>query len=82
MKRRLLLAAAAAMAPPGAAPAGPARRLQVWRDPNCGCCGGWVAAGAGCATSAGVSILLTRPGMSSSEPFASASRGAISPATL
>ena len=42
MKRRLLLAAEAAMAPPGAAQAAPARRLQVWRDPDCGCCGGWV----------------------------------------
>ena len=42
MKRRSLLAATAAMALPGAAPAAPARRLQVWRDPNCGCCGGWV----------------------------------------
>ena len=41
MKRRLLLAAAAAMALPGAAPAA-ARRLQVWRDPGCGCCGCWV----------------------------------------
>ena len=42
MKRRLLLAAVAAMALPGAAPAAAARRLRVWRDPNCGCCGGWV----------------------------------------
>ena len=41
MKRRLILAAVAAVALPGAAPP-PARRLQVWRDPNCGCCGGWV----------------------------------------
>lgn len=41
MKRRLLLGAVAAIALPGAAPAA-ARRLQVWRDPNCGCCGGWV----------------------------------------
>ena len=41
MKRRLLFAAVAAVALPGAAP--PAvRQLQVWRDPNCGCCGGWV----------------------------------------
>ena len=41
MKRRLLLAVAAATALPGAAPAA-ARRLRVWRYPNCGCCGGWV----------------------------------------
>ena len=26
---------------PGAAPPA-ARRLRVWGDPNCGCCGGWV----------------------------------------
>ena len=42
MKRRLLLAAGAAAALPGAAPAAAAPRLQVWRDPGCGCCGGWV----------------------------------------
>ncbi len=42
MKRRLLLAAIAAAVLPGVAPAAAARRLQVWRDPNCGCCGGWV----------------------------------------
>ena len=41
MKRRLLLAAAAA-ALPGAAPPPAARQLRVWRDPGCGCCGGWV----------------------------------------
>ena len=42
MKRRSLLAASAATsALPVAAPAA-ARRLQVWRDPGCGCCGGWV----------------------------------------
>ena len=41
MKRRLLFVAVAAVALPGAAP--PAvRQLRVWRDPNCGCCGGWV----------------------------------------
>ncbi|GAA0592414.1 DUF411 domain-containing protein [Craurococcus roseus] len=42
MRRRSLLAASVALALPGAAPAAAARRLQVWRDPNCGCCGGWV----------------------------------------
>ena len=41
MKRRLLLMAAAVAAVPDAAPAAE-RRLQVWRDPNCGCCGAWV----------------------------------------
>ena len=41
MKRRLLSAAVAAIALPGAAPLA-ARQLRVWRDPNCGCCGGWV----------------------------------------
>ena len=41
MKRRSLLAVAAATALPGAAPAA-AQRLRVWRDPACGCCGGWV----------------------------------------
>jgi len=39
MKRRLLLAAAVAL--PVAASAA-AQRLRVWRDPGCGCCGGWV----------------------------------------
>jgi hypothetical protein len=41
-KRRLILAAAAAVM---AAPAGARstrRSLRVWRDPGCGCCGGWV----------------------------------------
>ena len=42
MNRRLLLTAAATMALPGAAPPAAARRLRVWRDPDCGCCGGWV----------------------------------------
>ena len=41
MKRRLLLMAAAVAAVPDSAPAA-GRRLQVWRDPNCGCCGAWV----------------------------------------
>jgi hypothetical protein len=42
MTRRLLLAAAAAVmaAPAGARSTG--RVLRVWRDPGCGCCGGWV----------------------------------------
>ena len=42
MKRRFFLAAAAGMALPGAASAATAPRLQVWRDPGCGCCGSWV----------------------------------------
>ncbi len=42
MKRRFFLAAAAGVALPGAAPATTAPRLQVWRNPGCGCCGGWV----------------------------------------
>ena len=41
MKRRLLFAAVAAVALPGGAPLA-VRQLRVWRDPNCGCCGGWV----------------------------------------
>ena len=43
MRRRGFLAAAAAAVawPAPAQPAGQ-RRLQVWRDPGCGCCGGWV----------------------------------------
>lgn len=41
MKRRFLLTAVAAIGLPGAAPP-PARQVRVWRDPGCGCCGGWV----------------------------------------
>lgn len=41
-----------------------------------------VTAGAGSSSSAGVSILLTNPATSSSEPAASCGRGAISPSTL
>lgn len=39
-RRRVLLAFTAA---PGIARAADAPRVQVWRDPGCGCCGGWVA---------------------------------------
>lgn len=43
MKRRGFLTAAAAAMTGGAATAQPrGARLQVWRDPSCGCCGGWV----------------------------------------
>ncbi|WP_135469260.1 DUF411 domain-containing protein [Crenalkalicoccus roseus] len=40
--RRGVLAAAglATLLPGGAGAAAP--RLTVWRDPNCGCCGGWI----------------------------------------
>ena len=40
-RRRLLLSALATVALPAwAAPAKP--RVDVWKDPNCGCCGDWV----------------------------------------
>ncbi len=40
-RRRLLLSALATLALPAwAAPARP--RVDVWKDPNCGCCGDWV----------------------------------------
>lgn len=46
MRRRTFLAAVTAPALAGRAPpasAAPDRPLlRVWRDPNCGCCGGWV----------------------------------------
>lgn len=41
--RRSLLAAATLAALPIPAPAQRATRVGVWRDPNCGCCSGWVA---------------------------------------
>lgn len=42
MRRREFLAVTAvALAGPAAAQRSPLR-LQVWRDPNCGCCSGWV----------------------------------------
>lgn len=41
--RRSILAAAALAALPIPAFAEPATRVSVWRDPNCGCCTGWVA---------------------------------------
>ncbi len=40
MTRRAVLALATV---PSLAWAAPGTRVQVWRDPNCGCCGGWVA---------------------------------------
>lgn len=36
-------AALALISLPGLALAAPGTRVQVWRDPNCGCCGGWIA---------------------------------------
>lgn len=41
--RRPLLAAASFLALPIPAFAQRAARITVWRDPNCGCCTGWVA---------------------------------------
>ncbi len=43
MHRRPILAAAALAALPIPAFAQTATRVSVWRDPNCGCCTGWVA---------------------------------------
>lgn len=40
--RRALLAAAGLSAVPMPAFAQRATRVSVWRDPNCGCCSGWV----------------------------------------
>jgi hypothetical protein len=41
--RRSILSAAALAALPIPAVAQPATHVSVWRDPNCGCCTGWVA---------------------------------------
>lgn len=41
--RRSLLVAASLLALPISAFAQRAARISVWRDPNCGCCTGWVA---------------------------------------
>ncbi|NCT82483.1 MAG: DUF411 domain-containing protein [Comamonadaceae bacterium] len=40
--RRTLLAGAAAWALAAAASAAPAVDIQVWKDPNCGCCKDWI----------------------------------------
>ncbi|HEV7264121.1 MAG TPA: DUF411 domain-containing protein [Falsiroseomonas sp.] len=41
MRRGLLATALVAAAGPALAQRG--ERVEVWRDPNCGCCSGWVA---------------------------------------
>lgn len=41
-KRGLALAALGLLVAPAMAQAQPLPRVQVWRDANCGCCGGWV----------------------------------------
>lgn len=38
----LLAAALSAFGASGAATAAPATRVEVWQDPSCGCCEGWV----------------------------------------
>jgi hypothetical protein len=45
-RRRFGAVAAAMLAAPWTLAAGasaPALRMEVWKDPNCGCCGDWVA---------------------------------------
>ncbi|WP_137127574.1 DUF411 domain-containing protein [Roseomonas sp. HF4] len=42
-KRRLLLGSVALLATARATHAAAPTRVSVWRDPNCGCCTGWVA---------------------------------------
>lgn len=43
-RRGILLAGLAALAAlPQPALADDLPQLEVWRDPNCGCCGGWIA---------------------------------------
>ncbi len=42
MRRRALLAGAL-LGAAGPAMAQQRERVEVWRDPNCGCCAGWVA---------------------------------------
>lgn len=41
-RRTLALGGLALLASPRPAPAEPLPRVQVWRDPYCGCCGAWV----------------------------------------
>lgn len=42
-RRRWLLTVTGILAVPSMVQASQGPRLEVWRDPNCGCCGGWVA---------------------------------------
>ncbi|TCZ55984.1 DUF411 domain-containing protein [Roseicella aquatilis] len=41
-RRGVLGALLAAAAPSGRGMAAPATRVEVWKDPSCGCCEGWV----------------------------------------
>lgn len=41
-RRTCLLAVTGILAAPGLLHGAQGPRLEVWRDPNCGCCGGWV----------------------------------------
>lgn len=41
-RRTAILAGLAVLAAPRLAGADAALRLQVWRDPSCGCCGAWI----------------------------------------
>lgn len=41
-RRTWLLKVTGMLAMPGLVQAAQGPRLEVWRDPNCGCCGGWV----------------------------------------
>src|SRR4051794_29578091 len=43
LPRRMLIAAALLPLAPARLRAEPGSRVAVWRDPNCGCCSGWVA---------------------------------------
>lgn len=42
-RRHVVIAGLAALVVPHQAGAEPAPVVQVWRDPNCGCCGDWIA---------------------------------------
>lgn len=41
-RRTAIMAGLAVLAAPRLARAEAATRLQVWRDPSCGCCGAWI----------------------------------------
>ncbi|WP_144187139.1 DUF411 domain-containing protein [Elioraea rosea] len=42
-RRHVVIVGLAALAVPHQVGAEPAPVVQVWRDPNCGCCGDWIA---------------------------------------